>query len=50
MNEFPKKCTECEHTKTCQRYYGAIGCKYHKEILKAIVEQHEREYGHEEET
>lgn len=43
MQEFPKNCTECEHTNTCQRYYGAMGCKYEKEIVKAILEQHERE-------
>lgn len=43
MNEFPKNCTECNYNKTCQRYYGARGCVYEKEILKTIVEQHERE-------
>ena len=42
---YPKNCTECEHTKTCQRYYGARGCKFEREIAKAILE---RERQHEE--
>lgn len=41
--KFPENCTKCTEYKTCQRYYGAIGCKYHKEIVKAILEQHEKE-------
>lgn len=39
----PNNCNECPHTNTCQRYYGARGCAYHNEILKAIIAQHERE-------
>lgn len=41
----PKNCTECEHThtQTCTRFYGAIGCKYEKEIAEAILER-ERQY------
>ena len=39
VSEFPKNCTECEHKKTCQRYYGARGCKYEKEIVNAILER-----------
>lgn len=35
---FPKNCTECEHYNTCQRFYGARGCKYEKEIIKAVLE------------
>lgn len=39
----PNNCNECEYTKTCQRYYGARGSRYEKEITKAILEKHERE-------
>lgn len=44
MNTFPKNCTECEHTKTCNHAcYGSRACMKEKEIAKAILEQHERE-------
>lgn len=32
---FPN-CTYCEYYKTCQRFYGARGCHYEKEIIEAI--------------
>ena len=35
----PNNCNECEYTKTCQRYYGAKGCKFEREIAKAILER-----------
>lgn len=40
----PKNCTECEHTQTCQRFYGARGCHYEKEIIEAVLseEKHEK--------
>ena len=34
---YPKNCNECPYTKTCQRYYGARGCVYEKEIIKVIL-------------
>ena len=42
MNEFPKNCTECEYSKTCQRYYGARGCRYEEEIRKSILEREKK--------
>lgn len=38
----PNNCTECEATKTCQRYYGARGCKYEKEIVEVILEREKK--------
>ena len=39
---YPKNCTECEHYKTCQRYYGAKGCKFEREIVEAILMEYSK--------
>lgn len=28
----PKKCSECEHYKTCISHFGGLGCVWKKEI------------------
>ena len=43
-NVFPRDCIECPYMQTCQRYYGARGCKFEREIVEIRLErkkQHE---------
>lgn len=34
---FPQNCTKCQYYKTCRSCFGALGCKYVKEIAEAIL-------------
>lgn len=39
MNTFPENCVACEYYKICQSFFGARGCKFEREIAKAILEE-----------
>lgn len=42
-DKFPKNCTECPHSKTCNNAcFGSLGCKYEKEIREAILKREKR--------
>lgn len=42
--ETPKNCIECEYYKTCTNaYYGSTTCKYHDDIMKAILDKEKKD-------
>lgn len=38
----PKNCTECEHFKSCESYYGGAGCEFKKVIKCRATDQTSR--------
>lgn len=40
---YPQDCTKCPYTKTCRSYYGALGCKFFREIADAILNRKEKQ-------